>query len=154
MLEVKKQWGFSIPGKLEIPFKYYAGSFQSKALVALRDERKIMGSYCPKCKKTFFPPRSHCNICMTKIEELVEVGPEGKLQTWTVVNYKEPTRPRKTPYVLGLIELDGCDSAMLHLIDGIKPEKLEKGMRLKPVFSRNRKGQILDIKHFAPVSGK
>jgi len=151
MLEIKKQWAFSIPGKLEIPYKYFAGAFQSKALVALRDEKKIMGSRCPKCKKTFFPPRSNCELCLGKIDKLVELGPEGKLVSWTVVNYREPTMSRKPPYILGLIKLDRCSSAMLHFVGGIDPKKLKAGMRLKPVFARNRNGQILDIKHFKPV---
>ena len=151
MLEIKKEWAFSIPGKLEIPYKYFAGDFQSKALVALRDKKKIMGSRCPKCRKVFFPPRSVCEICLSKIDELVEIGPGGTLESWTVVNYKEPTHPRRKPYILGLIKLDGSDSAMLHFVGGVEAGKLKPGIRLKPVFSRKRAGQILDIKHFKLV---
>jgi len=151
MLEIKNEWAFSIPGKLEIPYRYFAGAFQSKALVALRDKKKIMGSRCPKCRKVFFPPRSNCEVCLSKISDLVEIGPEGTLISWTVVNYREPIHTRRKPYILGLIKPDGADSAMLHFIAGIEPEKLKQGMRLKPVFSRKRAGQILDIKHFKPV---
>lgn len=151
MLEINKDWAFSIPGKLEIPYKYFAGVFQSKALVALRDEKKIMGSKCPKCKKTVFPPRSICELCLGKIEELVELGPEGTLQNWTVVNYEEPIHVKKAPYIIGLIKLDNCDSLMPHFVEGVQADKLKLGLRLQPVFAENRTGQILDILHFEPV---
>lgn len=151
MPELKEEWGFSIPGKLEIPYKYFAGKFQSKALGMLRDEGKIMGVKCPKCKKVFVPPRSNCAVCFSKLDKLVEVGPGGKLVSWTVVNYSEPIHAKKAPYVIGLILLDGADTPITHFVDGVQPEKLKVGMALKPVLSKDRKGSILDIEGFAPL---
>lgn len=151
MIEMKKEWGFSIQGKLEIPFRYFAGAFQSKALGMLRDDGKIMAVKCPKCKKTLIPPRSNCEICFTKLDELIEVGPKGKLVNWTVVNYTEPVHARKAPYVLGMILLDGADTPITHFVDGVQPEKLKAGLELKPVFEKDRRGSILDIQHFAPA---
>jgi uncharacterized OB-fold protein len=151
MIEIKKEWAFSIPGKLEIPYKYFAGTLQSKALGMLRDEGKFMAVRCPKCKTVKIPPRSHCEICFTKLDELVEVGPEGKLVNWTVVRYKEAIHPRKAPYILGMILLDGADSPITHFVGGVKPEKLLVGMRVKPVFEDTRRGSILDVRHFVSV---
>jgi len=151
MIELEKEWGFSIAGKLEIPYRYFAGAFQSKALAMLRDDGKIMAVKCPKCKKVLIPPRSNCEICFSKLNELVEVGPNGKLVNWTVVNYGEPIHARKAPYILGLILLDGADTPITHFVDGIAPEKLKAGIALKPVLEKDRRGSILDIQHFAPA---
>lgn len=150
MIEMKKEWGFSLQGKLEIPYRYFAGAFQSKALGMLRDDGKIMAVECPKCKKVKIPPRSNCDICFSKLTKLVEVGPGGKLVSWTVVKYAEPIHPRKAPYILGLILLDGADTPITHFVSGVSPNKLVAGMRLKPVLEKDRKGSILDIQHFKP----
>ena len=151
MLEMKKEWSFSINGKLEIPYKYFAGKFQSKALGLLRDEGKIMAVKCPKCKKVKIPTRSNCDVCFTKLDQLVEVGPAGKLVNWTVVNYAEPVHARKAPYILGMILLDGADTPIPHFVASVKPQNLKMGMKVKPVFESDRKGSILDIKHFKPT---
>ena len=76
-------------GLMDIPYRYFAGLFLSKALIALRDEKKILGSRCEKCNKVYIPPRSYCERDFSKITELVEVGPEGTVEEYTVVNYEE-----------------------------------------------------------------
>jgi uncharacterized OB-fold protein len=145
------KWAYQVPGKLELPYKYFAGEFDSKFLAALRDSQKIMGARCPKCKKVFIPPRSSCEICFGKIDEWVEIGPKGKITSFCVVNYKEPYMPMEPPYVLALIKLDGADSAFTHLVSEIAPDKVKVGMTVEPVFAEQRKASILDIKYFKPV---
>jgi len=147
----EKNWCFEVPGKLEIPFKYYAGEWGSKFLAALRDNMKIMGSKCPACNKVFIPPRSSCEQCFGKISEWVEIGPKGKVTSFCVVNYKEPYLPVEPPFVLALIRLEGADSDLTHIISEVSPENVRIGMTVAPVFAEQRKASILDIKYFKPA---
>ncbi len=146
-----EKWAFEIPGKLEIPFRYFAGRFNSKFLTTLRDEKKIMACRCPTCGKVFMPPRSSCEVCFTKIEDWIQVGPAGEVTSWTVVRYSEPHLPVKPPYILALIKLDGADTALAHIIMGIKPEDMKTGIRVSAVFAKERKASITAIAYFKPV---
>ena len=62
------------------PINIMPGEFCSKFLTALRDEKKIMGSKCPKCNKVFVPPRASCEQCFGPIKDWVAVGPRAKLK--------------------------------------------------------------------------
>jgi uncharacterized OB-fold protein len=146
-----EEWAFEIPGKLEIPFRYFAGAFNSRFLTTLRDEKKIMACRCPTCGKVFMPPRSSCEVCFTRIEERVQVGPAGVVTSWTVVRYSEPHLPDRPPYILALIKLDGADTALAHIIKRVKPEEMKTGMRVEPVFAKERKASITDIAYFKPA---
>jgi len=146
------KWCYEVPGKLEVPYRYFAGEFCSKFLTTLRDEKKILGSKCPRCKKVFIPPRSNCEQCFVKIQDWVEVGPKGKVTSFCIVRYQEPYLPLEPPYVLALIRLSGADSDLTHLIRGIDPEQVRIGMEVAPVFSDQPKAGILTIKYFQPVS--
>ncbi len=145
-----EKWAYEIEGKLEIPYRYFAGEFCSRFLTTLRDDRKILGCRCSGCGKVFMPPRSSCEVCFSKIEEWVEVGPAGTVTSWTVVRYKEPHLPEKPPYILALIRLDGADTSLAHIVKGVKPEDMKSGMRVEAVFADERKASILDIACFKP----
>ncbi len=145
-----RQEPFVVPGKLVVPYRYFVGRLASKALIALRDDKKVMGVRCPTCNLTYMPPRSTCGRCFSKLEELVEVGDKGTVLTYTVVYHKEPVHPMEPPFVYGLIKLDGADTALPHFIGEVEPEKVSIGMKVQAVFKDKREGNILDIKYFKP----
>jgi len=149
MTEAK--WAFEVPGKLEIPYRYFAGAFCSQWFRALRDRKKILGCRCPSCRKVFVPPRGNCERCLTKIDEWVELPGTGQVESFTVVRYAEPFQPKRPPFVLAAIRLDGADTSLVHLLGGIAPEQVQIGLAVEPVFARERKGRITDIVHFRPL---
>ena len=142
-------------GLMDIPYRYFAGLFLSKALIALRDEKKIMGARCKKCDKVYFPPRSRCEKDFSKITELVEIGPEGTVEEFTVVNYEEDYFKKycsmlDIPYTMVLINLDGADTKMLHRVPG---DKVKRGDRVRPKWADEdkRDAMITDIEYFEKV---
>jgi uncharacterized protein len=142
---------FEVDQHLTAHGRYYAGKMGSRFFVALRDKKKILASPCRQCGKTFWPPRSICTFCFSELKQTVEIGPLGTLETFTVVTYDEPIHPRKAPFIYGIVKLDGADTGMAHLIDEVNLEDVHIGMRVKPVFAKERKGNILDIKYFKPL---
>ena len=147
----QKQQYHSITGKMEIPYHNYVGALASDFFIGLRDNKKITGTRCTKCNKTYVPPKSVCGFCFSKLDQLVEVATVGSLLTFTEVTYKEPTQPVDPPFIFGVVKLDGADTGIVHLIDEIKASDIKIGIRLQAVFKDEREGNILDIKYFKPA---
>lgn len=145
---------FVVEGKLALPYQYFAGRTGSRFLIALRDEKKIMGVKCARCDTVFVPPRSTCERCFEDLSNnWVEVKDTGVVTNFTVVRYAEPHQPFKPPYVTALITLDGADTPMTHIVKGIAASKVKVGLRVKAVFSKAKSppSTILAIDHFRPI---
>jgi uncharacterized OB-fold protein len=143
---------FLVDGKLALPYTYFAGRVGSKFLTTIRDEKKIMGIKCNKCNKVFVPPRQTCDVCMEDIRDnWVDVQNTGKVTNFTVVRYDDKHLPKKAPYVLAMIQLDGADTPLVHVVEGINLDKAKIGMKVQAVFAKETTNTILDIDHFAPA---
>jgi hypothetical protein len=53
--------------------------------------------------------------------------------------------------VIAVIKLDGADTGFTHLLGEVDEKKLKIGLKVEPVFARERKGHILDIRYFKPI---
>jgi len=139
--------------KINVPYSWWAGDTASRFFISLRDEKKIMGTKCGACNKVFLPPRKVCPSCFAENAAWVNVSDEGTVLSFSVARRQFAAIPRhkKVPVIWGLIKLDGADTAMLHYLGEIDPERVTIGMRVKAVFSDVRKGTIHDISHFKPV---
>jgi len=141
-----------IDGQMALPYQYLAGATGSKFIVALRDDKKILGIRCEKCAKTFVPPRQTCERCFSDLtDNWVELEPTGEVTGFTVIRYPEPYQPKKTPYVLALIKLDGADTPFAHVLECGDTANAKIGMKVKAVFADEPKDSLLDISHFEPV---
>jgi uncharacterized OB-fold protein len=146
---------FGKRGLMSIPYRYFAGVFLSRALITLRDEKRILGARCEKCDKVYFPPRNRCEKDFSKMTELVEIGPEGTVEEFTVVNYEEEYFNKfcpmlDIPYTMALIKLDGASTKILHRIPG---EVVKRGDRVRPKWldDDKREAMITDIEYFEKV---
>ena len=155
--EKKRQYLVIESGEMEQPFRWSAGSYGSRFLTEIRDNKKFWGIKCPKCGKVYVPIRSVCGPCYTEMTELVPLGDEGTLITFSVVSFGfvDPSTglQRPVPYGYAVIQLDGADSYLIHFIDETDPEKMKPGMRVRAVFEDDgkRTGSMLDIKHFSLI---
>jgi len=146
------RFAYEVPGKLEIPYRYFAGKRGSEFLTALRDRKLILASKCSACGRVMLPPRSWCDRCMKPAPEQVAVGPAGTVTAFTVVRYSGAHLPLRPPYVLANILLDGADTALTHLVGELRPEDAAIGLRVEAVFAAKRQARIGDIAHFRPLS--
>jgi uncharacterized OB-fold protein len=87
-------------------------------------------------------------------DELVEVGPEGTVITWSWMPDPLEGQPLPQPFAWALIRLDGADTAMLHAVDAGSPDKMRSGMRVRPQWAAERVGSVRDITCFKPASGQ
>lgn len=141
-------------GQIKIPYAWPAGKLGSRFLVALRDRMQLLGLRCPSCKKVLVPP-TRCLNCDQIGSEWIQVGPQGILETWTVVRIPvSAVQILPVPYVMGLIRLDGADTGLVHLVGEVDFDTLRTGIRVEPVFSSERRGHILDIRYFQPIKNR
>ena len=132
-------------------FSYDAGATRSKFLTEIRDNARITGTRCPNCNRVYVPARSICLKCFANLSDFVEVANTGTLTTYSIVHASQPYYPSEPPFIYGVIQLDGADTGLVHLIGEVAPQEVRIGMRVRAVFKEERTGSILDIKYFKPV---
>ncbi|HEX78509.1 MAG TPA: Zn-ribbon domain-containing OB-fold protein [Dehalococcoidia bacterium] len=141
-----------------LPYKFAYGSVNSRFFEEMEKNRRIMGTRCPQCHRVLVPARKFCPRCFVDPEEWVQVSDQGKVRTWSLVNYSFAGEPKPPPYVVAIIDLDGADVGFLHFIGDIDLSDVERvkeevkiGLAVRAVWSEQRSGTIMDIKHFAPL---
>jgi len=136
----------------EQPYRYSAGLYRSRFLVEIRDNKRFVGVRCPKCRKVYAPPKMLCGPCFCRMEEPIEVGPQGEIKTFTILRFAfvDPQTgiAKPIPYAYGIIQLDGADNVLSHYVDYHEESKVRIGARVEAVFEEHRTGTMNDIKHF------
>ncbi len=138
-------------GQIYIPNTYSAGTVGSRFLIELRDRKRIMGTRCPTCNRVYVPARSICKDCFGQLDEWVEVSNKGTVLTYSIEYEPKRIQAVDPPVIYGIIQLDGADTGLVHMLGEVDPEQLRVGMRVQAVFSAERVASIMDIKYFKPL---
>jgi hypothetical protein len=135
---------------LEIEFDYTRslGPVLSQFMTALAG-RRILGARGAD-GRVHAPPFEYDPASSDPPEELVPVGPEGTVVSWSWMPDPLEGQPLTEPFAWALIRLDGADTAMLHAVDAGSPSAMRIGLRVRPLWSVNRTGSIRDIACFEP----
>ena len=142
-------------GMVRAEFNFWVGIVMDKFYDGLQN-KQFIGTKCSKCGKVFLPPRNRCGDCFAKAEEFVELSETGVVKNFTVTNYtvtERRIRKGKEPNIVGLIQIDGADSALAAPIVNANPDDLKEGMKVKVVWATKIKGHPNDIAGFEPVGG-
>ena len=83
-------------------------------------------------------------------EDFVEVGPAGTVKSWAWVGTPRGSHPLAHPFAFALIELDGADTALMHVVDTGDEAAMATGMRVIPRWADETVGRIQDIAAFIP----
>jgi uncharacterized OB-fold protein len=135
---------------LEIGFDYTRslGPTLSRFMAALAD-RRILGSRSAD-GRVYAPPFEFDPVTFDPPDDLVPVGPEGTVTTWSWAPRPLEGQPLAQPFGWALIRLDGADTAMLHAVDAGSAAAMRTGMRVRPRWAEQRAGDIRDIVCFEP----
>jgi uncharacterized OB-fold protein len=109
-VEIPGQWGFA--------YTYFAGNAASRFFAEIRENRRIVGTRCPRCERVLVPARSFCDACFEKTTDWVPVANEGILETFTIITAAFPGLP-EPPVVLAYVTLDGADTALVNVVTGV-----------------------------------
>jgi uncharacterized OB-fold protein len=115
----------------------------------------LLGSRCPACGEHFFPRRFVCAQCLHEGCEDVELGPTGRLWTWTYVHV--PLFAKKNAkvdaYGVGQVDLPEGPRIQAILVGG--PDDFEIGMELEldlETLSTDADGNDVVIYRFKPAA--
>ncbi|MFQ5837702.1 MAG: Zn-ribbon domain-containing OB-fold protein [Thermoplasmata archaeon] len=148
MAEEMKRWR----GDMEAFYVYTAGLAGDRFFREIRDNERLMGTYCPDCDVIYLPPRIYCETCFSELAEWEEVTNKGVVDTFTVayVNDKGEKLPR--PVVWALVRFPGVRGGLIHYVN-LPEEDVRVGMEVEVVYKRrgHRQGSIVDILYFKPI---
>jgi len=134
------------PLVIEYPFNRTTGPVIGAFLTGLREQR-VLGIRGVD-GRVVCPPTEYDPTTGAPLTELVEVGAEGVVTSWTWVSHPRPFQPLARPHALALIQLDGADTSMLHVIDAPTPDAVTTGSRVRIRWADEREGLIQDIACF------
>jgi len=83
---------------------------------------------------------------------LVRLEDTGVVRAWTWVDAPGARQPLDRAFAYALIQLDGADSALLHVVDAGDESAMMTGMRVQAQWRPERSGSILDIRAFVPMA--
>jgi uncharacterized OB-fold protein len=138
---------------MEADYIYTPGVAGDKFFKALRDEGKLLATYCESCNHTYLPPRMYCERCFSKLDKWVEAESSGVVDTFTLVSEDRNDERLSEPVLVAFIRIDKTNGGLIHRLGGIDPESVKVGMKVNAVLKdkAKRTGGLSDIDHFAPA---
>jgi len=105
------------------------------------EKGKVMATRCRRCGTNYFPPRMDCPKCIGSDVEWFEIKGNGKLVTYTVVNYGPAGFEEDAPYSLAIADFDGM-RVFGRLSKSLKESDIEPGMEVKVVPAKLAGGRV------------
>jgi uncharacterized OB-fold protein len=148
MTSIPKHW----PGDMQADYLYPSGVAGDKLFKHIIKNDSFLASKCPKCDKTYFPPRMYCEVCFCDIPEnkWIEIPAVGTIKLFTVVTIDSYGEKLKEPKVIGMINMDNTDGILLGVIKTDDIDEEIRGKKVKAVFQppNKREGTLKDILYF------
>jgi hypothetical protein len=137
---------------LDIGFDYTRslGPVLSQFMTGLAG-RRILGSRGAD-GRVHAPPFEYDPVTFAPPAELMEVGPEGTVISWSWAGEPLEGQPLAHPFAWALIRLDGADTAMLHAVDAGSAASMRTGLRVRARWAARTAGHIRDISCFDPCA--
>ena len=139
----------SAPHVLAYDYRRSLGPVLSRFFTSLRD-RKIE-AVKTKSGRVLVPPSEYDpETGDATTDDWIEVGPGGTLKSWVWVQRPLERHIPDKPFAFALIQLDGADTALTHLVDAVNEADLKTGMRVTAKWADETVGAIGDIVAFVP----
>jgi len=108
----------------------FTAETKASDFVSYLEKGKVMATRCRKCGTNYFPPRLDCSKCLGSDVEWFEIKGNGKLVTYTVVNYGPTGFESDAPYTLAIADFNGV-RVFGRLNKSIKESDIKPGMSLR-----------------------
>lgn len=128
-----------------IDYNYSYGQ-DSPFFAALANGRFIV-SREPVSGYTYANPRGH-DMYSGRATEWVEIQPEGTIHAFTVCHFGSEAFLPECPFILILVEFEGCNTLFLARLVGVDPDSASIdwiGRKVKGRFLRNSKLKPTDV---------
>lgn len=128
MKVVDYRGGLALEDRWDLLHRHALGKAGS-AFVEGLERGVLVAARCDACARVLLPPRVFCERCFRPVELLEFEGRSGELLTFTVVRRAFTGSP-PVPYAIGYVRLDGVDTALGALIDGVDPDEAQRVLRV------------------------
>ena len=151
-----KQWYGELsaaPSEPSLYGQYTYGIAGEKFFREIKDNGRLMGAKCQRCKLVYLPPRIYCERCFTELVEWLSIPKRGVVHTFTISYIDLNGNRLEKPVVVALVRFDGVYGGLVHRLGDVEPEAASIGMPVDIVFKPKAKriGSILDIDYFRPI---
>jgi hypothetical protein len=119
----------------------FANVTQVNDFVDYLEDGRLMGTKCKQCGLYFFPPRAHCYKCLSSNLEWFEVTGEGRLVTYSTLQYAPAGFQEDLPYTIGLLDY-GEYKVFGRISPSIKENAIHVGMGMKAEPCKSPTGQL------------
>ena len=140
------------PMRVEFDYTRSLGPVLSQFMTGLR-ERRISGGVLSD-GSVVVPPPEYDPVTHAQLAELVAVGDEGVVTTWSWVAEPVMDQPLDRPFAYALVTLDGADAPMLHAVAVDSPADMHTGMRVRAHWVDDPVGAITDLAWFEPAAAR
>lgn len=138
-----------VESTLEFPYSRSLGPVVGEFLAGLKQHR-ILGIKTLS-GAVLVPPLEYDPNTGDELSELVEVGPQATVGSWTWVDAPTPKHPLDRPFAFALITPDGASTAMVHAVDAGTIDKMSTGMRVQPRWRGEAHNMIDDLACWEPA---
>ena len=140
----------SAPHTMEFAYTRSTGPMIGAFLTGLRD-RRVLG-VADSSGRVVVPPPEYDAVTAAALphDQLVEVGQDGVVTSWSWNPAPRPGQPFDRPFAWALVRLDGADTSLLHALDAPR-EEIATGMRVRIRWAERTTGLIQDIACFEPI---
>jgi benzoylsuccinyl-CoA thiolase BbsA subunit len=111
----------------------------------------LFGSRCEACGQFSFPPRKVCSKCFSEEMEILPLSTQGRLYTYTIVNYPAPGLAG--PYAIGYVDLpEGV--RVFSILEDWDRKSLRVGMDMELTlgrFKEDKEGNEIVTYKFRPA---
>jgi uncharacterized protein len=137
----------SAPHVMEFDYTRSTGPVVGAFLTGLRD-KKVLG-FRASDGRVVCPPPEYDAVSVEAVDasQLVEVGQEGTVTSWSWNPVPRAGNPFDRPFAWALVQLDGADTSILHALDA-PAEAISTGMRVRIRWADETVGFIKDIACF------
>lgn len=108
----------------------FTAETKASDFVGYLEKGNVMATRCRRCGTNYFPPRLDCSKCLGSDVEWFELKGEGRLVTYTVVNYGPTGFENDAPYTLAIVDFNKV-RVFGRLSKSIKEGDIKPGMSLK-----------------------
>jgi uncharacterized OB-fold protein len=143
----------SAPHSMEFPYTRSTGPMVGAFLTGLRD-RRVLGVK-DSTGRVVVPPPEYDVVTAEQLpaDDLVEVGEEGVVTSWSWNATPRLGQPFDRPFAWALVQLDGADTSLLHALDA-PADQITTGMRVRVRWAEETTGLIHDIACFEPAEAQ
>ena len=141
----------SVATPARLDYDFTAGRATSTFLEGIM-AKKLLGEECPICHKVYVPSRGACPSHGVPTEGVIELPGIGVVVSFCVVNVAFHGSVMELPYVSALIQIEGADMFLMHLLQEVNTDDVHVGQWVEAVWvdDADLKPTLESIKYFKP----